>query len=155
MFPPRSMDLRQTMIDWSAVPSWAPSTVVAAVGWAVVFWRNTGISETQLNAKMDALKAELKRAEEEDGATSARFQRELNDLRLEMREALAEFRTATVTIARLGSSQEVVNAVTTKTIEGLSNKQEQLIHATNENAASIRILSELLSRIPLPNRGGN
>lgn len=132
-----------SMIDLNWLPGVAVGIVVGALG----FWRKTGISEAQLKAELDNLRQEFNLTRENDRAADGRFHDELSGLQDELREAVTEFRTASMNIAKLSASQEVINTVTSKALEGILQKQEGQAHAITEANATMRLLSELLKRI--------
>lgn len=118
---------------------WVPGAALGIAGAALAWWRAAGISEAKFQERLGQLKEEM-----EKGAKSA--EKIDGDFKEELCSAINELRAVTLTMAKMSSGQDVLNAVTQKTLESLTLKTEQNSHAIADLAASMKLLREWLDR---------
>ena len=113
------------------------SAGVGIIGSALGFWKNSGITEAQLQERLQQMKEEMKRSAE----TLERSTHDFND---DLKQTIAELRAVVVTVASLQGSQDVTNKVTEKLLDSLARKTEnhdQLISQTQNMIG--QVLAEL------------
>lgn len=120
-------------MDW--LPASAMSVATAAGAW-LLSWRIS-------TAKRDGL-YEARGIAQEDRDEG--FRQDLRDVRDEFRSGVAEMRAVSTATAKLQASQDVVNQVTAKAIEGLANRLERHEEKLNDHAATLKLVTELLTR---------
>lgn len=126
---------------------WIPGVAAGLITGALGFLRKQEVTDAVLQANLDALRQEFKLSRDGDTRIQQHVDAQMAELQRELREAISEFRAASLTMAKLSSSQEVINAVTGKALEGIVRRQEEYAIAINDSASSIRLLGELINRI--------
>lgn len=107
------------------------------VGAALGFWRNSGITEAQLNERIGFLKEELNRGQD--------FQtRGDEEFKANLKETVNEIRAVVLTVARLQSSQDEINVVVTKALDSLTRKAEEHGHKIVELTTTQSLMREML-----------
>lgn len=109
-----------------AMDSWIPSAgvgiVASIVAW-VLSWRiNTVRSEERLEG----------------------IRQDLQDLKGDFRAGMAEVRSFADASARLQSSQGVVNVVTAKGMEAITEKQDKMESCLADHTSTLRLLTEVV-----------
>lgn len=125
-----------------AVESWLSGLLGSGVGAGVAatalqFWKNAGITEAQLNERITFLKEELKRGQDLQTKGDEEFKANL-------KETINEIRAVVLTVARLQSSQDEINVVTTKALDSLVKKAEEHGHKIVELTTTQSLMREML-----------
>lgn len=123
----------QTDMDLSAIPGWFPGAAIAVGGTALQWWRHRTAT-----AKAAGV------AEAAQAAINSRTDEKLSELKSDLTAAMREFQSATLLIAKLSSSQEVINGVTARTLESINAKQEEHARQLAHHATA---LDRLIERI--------
>lgn len=105
---------------------WIPSAGVG-VGASIVAWL--------LSWRVNTVRGE----ERLDG-----MRQDLRELKEDFRDGMAEVRSFADASARLQSSQNVVNSVTAKTLEAITDKQDRIETTVADHTASLRLLTEVV-----------
>ncbi len=84
---------------------------------ALGFWRDSGITEKQLEERLAFMKEEMKQSAQVLEKTKTEFD---SDMKL----TIAELRAVVLTVAKLQSSQDVTNMMMMRSIEALLKKSE-------------------------------
>lgn len=114
---------------------WMTGLLSGVGGTAIVQWWNWWRSDARKDGKAEA---EKQRIDERDHDVRA----DLRDLRDDFRTAINEFRQASTDMAKLQSSQNIVNAMSAKTIEALATKQDAHAEKIADHAATLRLLTD-------------
>lgn len=118
---------------------WVPGAALGVAGAALAWWRASGISEAKFQSRLEQIKEEMSkgaaRAKEVDG-----------DFKEELCAAINELRAVTLTMAKMSSGQDVLNAVTAKAIESLTGKAETNAKAINELQATMSLIRQWLDK---------
>lgn len=131
-------------LDW--LPTVGISLGSGALAW-LVSWR---VSDAVRQGRSDSL-------EKMQAANSAGLRQDLRDLRdevhgsvtgfrEEVRSALNELRGVTLLTSKLQASQDVVNNVTARAIEGITDKVDRLETVTADHSSSLKLITELVTR---------
>ena len=72
------------------------------------------------------------------------IRQDVRDLKDDFRSGMADVRGFADQAARLQSSQNVVNNVTAKAIEGLCDKQDKIGQVVADHTATLRLLTEVV-----------
>ncbi len=118
---------------------WVPGAALGVAGAALAWWRASGISEAKFQERLGQLKDEMAKGT----AVNDRSDREFKE---DLCSAINELRAVTLTIAKMSSGQDVINAVTAKTLESATRKIENLEKAVNEQGATVMLIREWLER---------
>ena len=133
----------ETMID---IPSVLVAAAVGVGGSLLSWWRASAVAETKHESEILRLRessdAELGRLDERDDGLRCDF-RQLRD---EFRDGIQDMRTVAGEMGKLQASQNVVNSVTAKAIEGLTDKLEEHSRQLSDHAATLRLINELVTR---------
>jgi len=110
---------------------------------AVGFWKDTGITERQMEERLETLKAEMKVA-------SAALEKTKNEFNDDMKQTIAELRAVVLTVAKLQSSQDVTNLMMARSMESLVRKSElhdERILEANHRFAELQTTQSMLRTI--------
>jgi len=110
---------------------------------ALMFWRNSGITEAQLTERLDSIKKEIERG----ALLIARGDQEFKD---GLKETVNELRAVVLTVAKLQSSQDVLNAITTKALESINKKLDEHDHRFTEVETTQGLIREILGLLKKP-----
>ena len=118
---------------------WVPGVGVGFLGsigawllsWRVANARNDAVNTGEHRRMMDSNEA---------------VRSDLRTLREDLRAALAELRAVSGIAAALQSSQKVVNEVTAKAVEGITDKLDRHDAMLADHAATLKLMTELLTR---------
>lgn len=148
-------------LDW--IPTTGIGLGAGIVGW-VLSWRisdafregRTDESEKQIGRRLEDADKFAKMSDEG-------FRRDFRDLRDEVRGALAgvredyrqglsEIRNVGLMASKLQASQDVVNNVTARAIEGITDKMERLETVVADHSSSLKLITELVTSRKAGNR---
>jgi hypothetical protein len=113
---------------------------VGIVGKVLGIWKDSGITEAQLQERLNLMKEEMTRGAVSHEKGEAQFRGDLVS-------AISELRAVTLTIAKLSSGQDIINSVTTKTLDSLSRKMDEYDKQVAELAGSISFIRQLFERM--------
>ena len=123
--------------DW--IPPAAVGLGASITAWFVSWFVATAKSETRSD---DA----LKRIDE----GSAGLRQDIRDLREDLKANVLEFRAVSDATNKLQASQNVVNQVTGRALEGISEKLYRHDAALADHASSLKLITELVTRREVP-----
>jgi hypothetical protein len=130
--------------DW--VPPSLAALLASAGGW-FLSWRifqasHDAATDAELKASKEATAREAKETvEREDG-----LRLEFRDLRADFREGIDELRKAMSDQAAWRASQDTVNLYTSEALKGIVATQEKHADKLNDHAATLKLVTELLTR---------
>lgn len=107
---------------------------------ALMFWRNAGITDAEFKTRLEAMKTELQHGAGLMEKTNSEFTGELKGI-------INELRAVVLTVAKLQSSQDVVNSVTATTLASLARKLEEQDKAISELQGSVSFIRQLFERM--------
>ena len=113
------------------------SAGVGIIGKVVGFWKDSGITEAQLQERLVQMKEEMVKTADSLGKST----RENNEV---FRSTVAELRAVVITVASLQASQDVTNKVTEKCLDTLTRKSENHDRIISETQGMIgQVLTQL------------
>lgn len=118
---------------------WVPGATLGVAGAALAWWRSTAVSEAKFQERLEQIRTEMASHTKANESTDDQFKRELY-------AAINELRAVTLTIAKLTSGQDIINAVTTKTLDALSKKAEDHDRQLSYLGATIGLIRQWLER---------
>jgi hypothetical protein len=118
---------------------WVPGAALGIAGAALAWWRAAGISEAKFQERLEQIRKEMEKGAQINDKSDKEFKEDLC-------AAINELRAVTLTIAKMSSGQDVLNAVTTKAIESLTVKAEFHSRAIHELQATTGLIREWLER---------
>ena len=118
---------------------WVPGATLGVAGAALAWWRSAGISEAKFQERLTQVKEEMAKGALINQRSDDAFKQDLC-------AAINELRAVTLTIAKLSSGQDVINAVTNKALETLARKSEEQDKRINENQSVAGLIREWLER---------
>lgn len=107
---------------------WVPGTAIAVVSAALLFWRQTSISDAVVNEKLRALS--------ESGQETVREQKETADI----------LRDTVIQLSSAMKEQGVINTVTTKALDSILTKLDNHAREIAEQGASMEIIRQFITR---------
>lgn len=107
---------------------WVPGTAIAVVSAALLFWRQTSISDAVVNEKLRALS--------ESGQETVREQKETADI----------LRDTVIQLSSAMKEQGVINTVTTKALDSILTKLDNHAREIAEHGASMEIIRQFITR---------
>ena len=107
---------------------WVPGTAIAVASAALLFWRQTSISDAVVNEKLRALS--------ESGQETVREQKETAHI---LRDTVVQLRSAM-------KEQGVINTVTTKALDSILTKLDNHAREIAEHGASIQFITRTQER---------
>jgi hypothetical protein len=110
---------------------------------ALMFWRQSGITEAQLKERLTSIKEEIARGAIVIAQGDQEFKQGL-------KETVNELRAVVLTVAKLQSSQDVTNAVTARALESMSRKLEDHDHRFSELETTQGLIKEILTLLKKP-----
>jgi len=117
------------------------SAGVGIIGKVLGFWKDSGVTEAQLQERLQVMKSEMAKAAESLAKTT-------DDLNRDLREALSEQRAVLIMVAKLQSGQDVINQVTSKTLDAIIAKADQRDRMIQETQGMIgQILQEVRHKV--------
>lgn len=114
---------------------WTPGAAIAALG-SYFSWR---VASAKREGTEDAT---FKSLDKED----AGLRQDIRDLRDELRSTATELRSVGALALKLQASQDVVNVMTAKALEGISRKQDEQAATIASHGGTLELLSELLKK---------
>ncbi len=120
---------------------WMPGAMLGVAGAALAWWRAAGISEAKFQERLQQLKEEMQRGLKLSDQSDTEF-------KVDLCAAINELRAVTLTIAKLSSGQDVINSVTTKTLESLVRQMEDNKKDINELKGTMSLLRQILDQLP-------
>lgn len=127
---------------------WIPGAGVGLIGSAIAWllsWRINSAKiegQNESDRKADAAIAAVK--EKSDLVRSDDLRADLREMKDDWRNGVTEVRELANAMTALQSSQNVVNAVTSKAIEGICDKQDRLEQIVSDHTATLRLLTEVV-----------
>lgn len=122
---------------------WIPGAgvgLLGSIGAWILSWRiSSARFEGQSEAEMQAIKYSA-----EDRTEGVR--QDIQALRDDFKAGVAEMRTAAVGVATLQASQDKVNLYTAEAIKGIVSRQDRHEEKLNDHAATLKLVTELLTR---------
>lgn len=109
-------------MDASWVPSAGVGIVASIVAW-LLSWR---INTVRGEERVEGIRSDLK------------------ELKEDFRAGMAEVRAFADASARLQSSQNVVNSVTSKALEAITDKQDKMDACLADHTSTLRLLTEVV-----------
>ena len=110
---------------------------------ALTFWRNAGITEAQLTERLTSIKEEITRG----AVIIARGDQEFKE---GLKETVNELRAVVLTVAKLQSSQDVTNAMTSRQLDSMARKLEDHDHRFSELETTQGLIREILNLLKKP-----
>ena len=129
-----------TMTDWVQVT--AVGLVSSIASW-LVSWR---IATERQAVKSDAVATRLADHEAAQADTDESLRGELHEFRNDWKAGMTELRSVAASIGQLQASQDVVNKVTAKALEGISERLDKHDDKLSDHGATIKLLTELVTR---------
>jgi hypothetical protein len=129
-------------------PNWIPGAGVGLLGSGIAWllsWRINsakleGISEAKDKADLVLSDAKTKA----DIVRSEDLRADLREMKQDWREGVDRVSELATNITALQSSQNVVNAVTSKAIEGMCEKQDRLEQVVADHTSTLRLLTDIV-----------
>jgi hypothetical protein len=125
---------------------WLPGALIAAAGGGLSWWKASDIARIELEKSLAVAKVELAKSIEQlksDLAVSSRMSERTDDeFKRDLYAALNELRGVTLTIAKLTSGQDVINAMNGKALESIVRKQEEHDKAIAEIRTTTSLITE-------------
>jgi hypothetical protein len=130
---------------------WLPGAAIALAGGGLSWWKATDIARIELAKNVEITKVQIENSIEKiksDLLYSSRANERTDDeFKRDLYSAVADLRAVTLTIAKLTSGQDVINAMTAKAMESYARKQEEQERAISDIKASVAVMSEWLKRM--------
>ena len=120
-------------MDTNWVPSASVGIVASVVAWTLSWRINTVRSEERL----EGIRKDLVELKDD-------FRTGIRDIKEDLRSSTSEIRSSSDTVSRLKSSQDVVNTVTAKGIEGLTDKLDKIESVVADHTSTLRLLTEVV-----------
>jgi esterase/lipase len=124
------------------------STGVGIIAKVLGFWKESGVTEAQLQERLATMKEELRKTtetmKEETRKTAENVGRTTAEFNDGQKQTVAELRAVVVTVAALQGSQDVTNKFTAQLLDSLAKKAESHDRIINETQGMIgQVLQQL------------
>lgn len=130
---------------------WLPGALLAIAGGGASWWKASEVARGELEKSVAVAKIELAKSIEQiknELAAGARSsERNDDEFKRDLYDAVKELRAVTVTLATLTSGQSVINAVNAKALEAIARKQEEHDKTLAELGATTTLITEWLKRL--------
>jgi phage shock protein A len=127
-------------IDW--IPTVGIGSIPAVLAW-LLSWR---LASERERVKAEALEKRLDGHEQAQEETDEGWRQEIHDFREDWKSGMSELRAVAASIAKLQASQDVVNQVTAKALESISDRLDKHEEKISDHGATIKLLTELVTR---------
>jgi len=130
---------------------WLPGAAIALAGGGLTWWKASDIARVELEKNLAVARVELAKSIEQiksDLAMGTRNNERADDeFKRDLYAAVNELRGVTLTIAKLTSGQDVINAMNAKAMESYARRQEEHGVMLTELKATVTLITEWFKRI--------